>query len=140
MERDSLGSTHYSSYLNERTRKLLGELAVIYEQSGRAEEVLTLFKTAPWWGASDLAEFYASTIEIDRISEFSSHAPAAELTYGYLAAAAFAAQGDKAAARKRVDAVLDRSGGLDPAYELLLQLGGDDVGARARRAFHSQSI
>lgn len=135
VERRASGSRYASFYERERTRKLLGELALIYQQSGRPEEVLKLFQTASWWGAADLAEFYASEVEIDHISEFSSHAPAAEVTYGYLAAAAFAARGDQPAARKLLDAVLDRSGNLDPAYELLLQLGGDDLGARLDALF-----
>ena len=92
----------------------LTELAGVYHAAGRPAEVLALLERAPQWGAGDLAE----------LGDGSS----GELQF--YAAHALAETGRMAEAKSVLNLVLDRQGGYDPAYALLLRIGGADAGAR----------
>ncbi len=95
-------------------RAALTELAGIYDTAHRPGDVLTLLDGASGWGASDLVE----TLD----SKDSFGAP-----LGLAAARALTARGDKAKAIVVVRALLDRMPAYDPAYELFVELAGNDA-------------
>ena len=89
----------------------------------------------PDWGAKDVADIYA------RNSSSFSHGieDPDGLKLAHIAADSLLAAGRKAEARKIVDALLDHTGGFDPAYELLIKIGGDDLPGRLDAVFaHDQ--
>ena len=89
----------------------LADLLLLYDSAGRADDVLGLLSDAVGWGVADLAGIerrYPKSIVL-------------------AAAAALAAKGRNDEARRLVNAELDVNGGYDPAYALLLKLGGDGV-------------
>ena len=93
---------------------LLGTLAGVYHRADRHEDVLALLATAKGWRAGDLAGI-------------STYYFGESMPPSYLTASALTATARKDEARKIIlDLLMDRPG-LDPAYELLLQLGGDDL-------------
>ena len=87
-----------------RTRSLLVELAGIYYQAGRWDDVLRFVQGVSLWGADDLA---ALAYESD------SH----KVPLGHMVARALLEKGDKAHAKPILEAVLMADGGFDPAYE-----------------------
>lgn len=86
----------------------LSELLLLYENAGRADDVLALLSDAAGWGVRDIAGLEAGRIF-------------------FAGAKALAAKGRNDEARRLVNAELDVNGGSDPAYALLLKLGGDGV-------------
>ena len=122
--------TSESYGLDDSQRTLLIALARLYHQTGRPKDVLTLLDRAPQWGAKDLVDLYTEEAGGAVFELFRAGAGKANLSIGYIAAAALAATDRKSEARRVVDALLDKTGGFDPAYELLLQLGGDNILAR----------
>jgi tetratricopeptide (TPR) repeat protein len=118
------------------SRQILTALAKIYYQAGRYDDVLTLLKQSPDWNAKDLSElFNMSSFEND-VSVMELHKEGAPpLPVPFLAAYSLAATGNKLAARKIDDAVLDRFPGLDRGYELLLALNGTNAIPRLDELF-----
>ena len=99
-------------YDNDST--LLDTLAGVYHRAGRHDDVLALLENAQGWGAGDLASL-------------ADHSFAQRAPLSHVAASALVAAGRKDDARKLIlDLLVDRPG-FDPAYELLLTLGGDDL-------------
>jgi tetratricopeptide (TPR) repeat protein len=95
--------------------ELLRLLTAIYHRSDRPADVLRLLDAAPWWQAADLAQLvYQSELEVP---------------LGFAGAKALAAAGKKDEARSVVRRVIEHQPGYDPAYRLLLELGGDDLEA-----------
>ena len=93
----------------------LAELLQLYHTAGRADDVLALLDGAPGWGVADITGIKVGYTDTSLLLP---------------AATALAAKGRTDEARRLVNAELDAKGGLDPAYALLLQLGGDGVIAR----------
>lgn len=93
---------------------LLVELAGLYSQAGRHADVLLLLDRAPAWLAKDL-------------SEILTQADSQDVPLGQMAAAALAATGRKERALAVAQAVIRAQGGFDPAYELLLELKGQEA-------------
>ena len=92
----------------------LAELLLLYDSADRADDVLALLSDAAGWGVADIAGIerrYPKSI-------------------AFAAATALAAKGRNDEARRLINAELDTNGGYDPAYALLLKLGGDGVIAR----------
>ena len=111
---------------NPRGKLLLG-LAQLYHHAGREAEVLTLLDTAPYWGVRDAAAFFAEPAPLPLFHP--AHGSGGD-TGGLLAAAALVHARHTNEARRVIGVLIDCDGSFDPAYELLLQLGGDDVLAR----------
>ena len=93
-------------------RQALTLLMEVYHRAGRPADVLALLDGSVRWGVKDLAEVYTESVTTNHNDDYA----------GYFAAAALAASGRAAEAIKINDALLDREGGCDPAYELMLQL------------------
>jgi tetratricopeptide (TPR) repeat protein len=91
------------------------QLAVIYHEAGRYEDVLKLLDQSPDWPAADLAE-------CGNVGE--------DVPLLFCAAKALAVAGRKEEARRVLDRLLKQRGGYDPAYALLLEMGGDGVEAK----------
>lgn len=92
--------------------ELLTQLAILYDFMGRAEDVLTLFEEAPWWGPyRDITEFYDS----------SSMRP--------VLARALLRVGRTAEANQLLHAELTKNHSQDWMYESLLQLTGTNLHA-----------
>ena len=115
-------------------------LANFYHHAGRHADVLLLLEKSPHWGAKDLVQFIStdnSGMDFDigdiRSGRFSKGSKGSPL--GQAAAAALLNAGRKDEARAIVDAMLDLSGGNDRAYELLIQLSGQDSVAKLDALF-----
>jgi tetratricopeptide (TPR) repeat protein len=109
-------------------RQFLTQLAVLYYKAGRYEDVLTLLEQSPDWGATNLSELFETQPMEEDFSLVWLHTPGeSPLPVPYLAASSLAALGQKAAAQKIDDALLDQFPGLDRGYELLLLLNGTNV-------------
>ncbi|HSI11635.1 MAG TPA: hypothetical protein VK961_06305, partial [Chthoniobacter sp.] len=106
------GNPGNNSLFNDRTEKL----AIIYHSAGRHADVLQLLEQSPYWSVSDLSGLSASET--------------ARIPLLFAAAKALAVAGRKEEARRVVNRLLERQGGYDPAYALLLELGGDGLEAR----------
>ena len=110
----------------------LKSLVSLYHRAGRHEDVLLLLEKSPNWGAKDFAQLLSqgmSGMDFD-MEEFSGGRFAKGGKGNPLAqaaAAALAQAGRKAEARALVDALLDQTGGNDRAYELLIQLAGQEA-------------
>lgn len=117
-------------------RQILTALVTLYYKAGRYEDVLTLLEQSPDWGAKDLSDlFHTSPFEED-ISVMWLHTEGASpLPVPFMAASALAATGQKAAAQKINDAVLNEYPGLDRGYELLLLLNGTNAIPRLDELF-----
>lgn len=102
---------HFSSY-NEAKDELV-ELAGVYTYEGKYDEVLALLKESEHWGVKDLNEIYMDEDYRD-------------VPLGYMVSLALAKTGRKDEVKKILDAVLNRKGGFDPAYQLLLDLELED--------------
>jgi tetratricopeptide (TPR) repeat protein len=116
----------FDDYTTESSR-ILAELAGVYHKAGHHADVLVLLNDAPWWGRKDLAG----------LLEVTSHR---EDPLAVVAAAALAATDHKAEARAILDAYLDRSGGHDPAYELLITLGDGNLIPRLDELFRRDQL
>ena len=99
---------------DDSRRENLIELAGIHHLAGRHAEVLRLLSESKQWDTEDLASIYTET-------------DSRQVPLGQMVAAALADAGRVVEARKIVIAVLQTNGGFDPAYELLVKLGGDDL-------------
>ena len=106
-------------------RSTLCKLLALYHQANRPADVLALLDRAPFWGAKDLKDVSMETV---RVGHNDDHV-------GYLAASALAATGRTAEALPIVEALLDQSGGYDPAYELLIQIAPDTAMAKLDALF-----
>jgi tetratricopeptide (TPR) repeat protein len=100
-------------------QETLMKLALVYHRARRSQDVLALLQTAGQWGAKDLAEIFTATVS-ERNEEY----------LGLIAARALAHAGQKSEAEKTLSALLDQIDGYDPAYELLIELKGEDAFAR----------
>ncbi len=118
-------------------RQILTDLATLYYKAGRYDDVLTLLKQSPDWGAKDLSDLIvASPFEDGDISMVWLHTPGeSPLPVPFMAASSLAATGQKAAAEKIDDAVLNHYPGLDRGYELLLSLEGTNAIPRLDELF-----
>jgi tetratricopeptide (TPR) repeat protein len=114
--KQSPDSRNYRTF--DATRERLVNLAAFYHETGRHEDVRILLEQAQGWGAGDLSAI------LEEKSPFSPD------PMGILAARAFRQAERNDDARRVVNAYLDLDGGTDSAYELLLELGGPDVGKR----------
>ena len=95
----------------------LANLLVLYHHAGRADDVLALLDNAAIWGVTDSGDIRPNSC-------------GKTVSATFAAATALAAKGRTDEARRLVHAELDQNGGDDPAYALLLKLGGDGVPAR----------
>lgn len=117
-------------------RQILNGLVTLYYKAGRYDDVLTLLEQSPDWGAKDLSELFDSSPWDEDVSVMLLHTQGASpLPVPYLAASSLAALGQRAAAQKIDDAVLDRYPGLDRGYELLLSLNGTNAIPRLDELF-----
>ena len=87
-----------------RARAQLVELAGIYSQAARWDDVLLLAERAPMWGNDDLA-----SIAHDQDSY--------KVPLGYMVGRALLEKGDKARAKPILQAAIRQASGFDPAYE-----------------------
>jgi tetratricopeptide (TPR) repeat protein len=123
-------------------RQILTELVTLYYKAGRYDDVLTLLKQSPDWGAKDLSDLFetssfdTSSFDNGDVSVMWLHTPGeSPLPVPYLAACSLAAAGQKAAAQRIDDAVLNHHPGLDRGYELLLSLNGTNAIPRLDELF-----
>ena len=99
----------------------LRALANLYHRASRTDDVLALLTESPDWNAPDLAGIANDSFDGTLLA--------------HITATALAAVGRKDEARNVVLHLLERKPGFDPAYELLLQLKGDDLIAQLDRLF-----
>ena len=95
---------------------LTEKLACLYHRVGRQEDVLKLLDESPSWSQPDLA----SLANEEQLS----------VPVLFVAARALATAGHKDEARRLAERLLEHKGGYDPAYALLLELGGDGLEAQ----------
>jgi tetratricopeptide (TPR) repeat protein len=105
-------------YRSENAERVLEHLMQVYFVSGRYGDVLRVVDDAPWWTKTDLAEYMGRGGWGEK---------GGTPTMPMMTATALSKTGKKEAARKIVYAVLDASPGHDPAYELLLEVDGDEA-------------
>jgi tetratricopeptide (TPR) repeat protein len=125
----------FDSEGNDEARQILTELASLYQQAGRQNDVLTLLSQSPWWGAKDLGDLFQSEFGENEVSLMWLHTGASPKPIPYLAADALIATGQSAQAGKIVDELLQRYPGLDRAFELLLALKGTNAIPRLDQLF-----
>lgn len=125
----------YSRGGNSPVAPSLAALTLFYHQAGRPADVITLLDDSPDWGAGDLIKLNNSQLESLDFSGRSYHGRSHGLPLQFIAAAVFAKVGKKTAAEQTLSAVFNRSPGLDAAYALLLELGGDQIPARLDELF-----
>lgn len=118
----------------------LKSLTALYHRAGRHDDVLVLLEQSSHWGVKDLAQLLSpgmSGMDFD-LENFSgghySKGPKGS-RLAQAAAAALIHAGRKAEARAIVDTMLDQAGGDDRAYELLVQLAGQEAMARLDAVF-----
>ncbi len=92
----------------------LVQLAGIYDQAGRSEDVLIVLEQAPWWGAADLSEIAGTEDYRD-------------IPLGVMAAKSLLAKGDKKKALDVLQATIRRAPSADSAYALLVELQGNEA-------------
>ncbi len=116
-------------------RQSLEGLVRIYYQAGRYGDVVKLLEESPQWGAKDLADiFMANEGFMMGHGRGKRDAP-----FAIMAATSLAEVGRKEEAKKIVNAFLDKVGGCDSAYQLLIKLGGDNLPGRLDEIFtHDQ--
>ncbi|HTS17052.1 MAG TPA: tetratricopeptide repeat protein [Verrucomicrobiae bacterium] len=123
LDQQRLSKPGMYEYGNNAACQVLVELVGLYHRAGRHTDVLVLADTAPWWGATDMRQIMLES-DTDGTPVSMSVADA------------LADAGRKGEARQVINALLECKGGYDPAYKLLLQLGGDDVSATLDGLFH----
>ena len=111
-------------------KRCLATLVRVYYLAGRPDDVLAGFQRFSGWGAVDLSDVLAMETDGYALAEFHTHAAGDTLPVGYMAAWALAQRGKSERALKIADALLDRQGGFDPAFELLTKLSGQQALAR----------
>ncbi len=118
-------------------RPILTQLATLYYKAGRYDDVLTLLQESPNWGAKDLSDLFGPSWgnSDDGVTVMWLHTGSSSLPVAYLAASALADKGQKEAARKITDALLDQDPGSDRGYELLLLLNGTNAVPRLDELF-----
>jgi tetratricopeptide (TPR) repeat protein len=105
----------YAAFVpNPAKRAALVELAGIYDAAGRSEDVLRLLNEVGAWSARDLLAIIALKDSLGT-------------PLGLMAAKALAASGDHDTAKTTVRVLLDRMPGYDPAYQLLVDLNGEQA-------------
>ncbi len=117
-------------------RPLLTELAVLYHQAGRFDDVLHLLDESPDWGTSDLSGLLDTSPLETPVSVMWLHTGSSPLPVPYLAANALLATGQRAAAEKILAPLQDHFPGLDRCYELLLALEGTNAIPQLDAWFH----
>ncbi len=95
---------------------VLAQLAKLYHDAGRGDDVLALAANAPWWGTADAGQL--PTV----------HGESPDVTF-YIAAA-LAAKGRKEVAVPLLYAALDGNPNKDDYYELLLKTEGAGAAAK----------
>lgn len=111
-------------------------LVELYHRAGRHADVLLLLEKSPNWGVKDLAHYFNSrSSDFGFESMLSGGKGGQSIPLATAAAAALVNAGRNAEARAIVDAMLDRGGGDDRAYELLVQLAGQDAISRLDALF-----
>jgi tetratricopeptide (TPR) repeat protein len=108
-------------------RRCLAVLVRLYFHAGRPDDVLAVLDKFPGWGVADLKDILTLDTEGFTIAEYSTHAAADDYPVSYMAAWALAQRGQKEAALKIINALLDQEGGFDPGFELLTKLSGQDA-------------
>ena len=91
--------------------------------------MLALLDGARYWGAKDLVDLMSSHV-LERSFVYGGLAHEAIGSVAHITASALIANNRKDEAHRIVDALLDQNGGDDSAYELLLQLSGQNSIAR----------
>jgi len=118
--------------------QILTGLATLYYKAGRYDDVLALLEQSPDWGSKDISDLFDSS-SFDNYNDISVmwlHTPGeSPLPVPYMAASSLAVTGQKAAAQKIDDAVLNHYPGLDRGYELLLSLNGTNAIPRLDELF-----
>jgi len=106
---------------------LLTELAALYHRAGRPQDVLDLLQNSPDWSAGDVSGLFSAMPGESMVTLMWLHTGVSPLPVPYLAANALLATGQKEAAEKINDALLNRFPGLDRGYELLLAINGTNA-------------
>jgi tetratricopeptide (TPR) repeat protein len=110
------------------SQQILTQLATLYYKAGRYNDVLALLQQSPNWGVEDLSGLFDQGSSDEDISVVWLHTPGeSPLPVPYLAATALLAKGEKDAARKIDDALLNQYPGLDRGYELLLSFNETNI-------------
>ena len=102
------------------SRRILISLLALYHEANRPDDVLALLDRAPFWGVKDLRNFYSESVTINNNEEYA----------GYFAASALGSSGRTAEALTIMETLLEKEGGYDPAYELLLRLAPQTAPAK----------
>jgi tetratricopeptide (TPR) repeat protein len=111
-------------------RLLLSALVSVYYRAGRYADVLLLLDRGEGWGAKDLADLHDTYV--DNIHQ---HEDSTEDSVRHDVAASLLELGRKDEAGKIANAILDENGGYDPAYEILVKIGGADLMHRLDELF-----
>jgi len=111
------GDSNFYISSNSDADSFLKALAEVYHKAGRSNDVLRLLSEAKDWQIGDLAE----------------ESGGGDPSLSFIAAHALAKSGRREEARQLVLFSLSQRGGYDPAYALLLELGGDDLIAQLDR-------
>jgi len=113
----------------DASQDLLIALCRVYHQAGRPADVLAVLEQAPQWGAKDLADLRSKLVEEPSLGHRKNRRSSGD-SIGYFAAAALAKMNRQEEALTLVNALLDRVPDYDPAFELLLDIGGPAAAAR----------
>ncbi|HVR35945.1 MAG TPA: tetratricopeptide repeat protein [Methylomirabilota bacterium] len=125
--RQELGADRFWQPSDENP--ILTSLARVYHRAGHHNDVLLLLDQAPNWGVSDLA----GLIDDSGGSMFAFQQfglSRGQPSIAPMAGVALIEAGRTQEARKIANALLDMRPGSDRGYELLFQLGGDDIPGR----------
>ncbi len=134
---DGKARTRFRDVSNPLTIDTLKALLKLYYQAGRHEDVLGLLGQSPDWGRKDLAEFVSPERAGFDFDDEGRNGPNGVRRNPVLqaAAAALLHAGRKAEARTIVEAMLAENGGDDRAYELLVQIDGQEAVAKLDALF-----
>ena len=117
----------------------LRALIALYHHAGKHEDVLILLERSPHWGVKDLVQLLTpgsggEEVDFENSGAHNFQGPRGSRLANAVAAALKHA-GRKAEALAIVDFMLDRAGGDDRAYELLVQLAEPEALARMNSVF-----
>ena len=120
------------SYYSRRSdsESLLAALVSVYYRAGRYADVAVLLDQAPGWGMKDIAELHDTFLDNTH-----QHEDSLEDSLRHDVAASLLELGRKEEAAKIANAILDENGGYDPAYEVLVKVGGANVTQRLDALF-----